>query len=168
MHLTQLGEYCISRFVNESMRKTSREIYFFIICGLLTACQIAAPPKQFDANAIVEKVAEPKPVSDKDNSSLNVKKGLLVSISVDGKISLTNEITGKTEDIGTTQNTQMLITRLKTMLSERKKNASEEQTENETTVYVRAPRSLSYEEVVSVVEAAKAAGAKPIGLQISD
>lgn len=38
----------------------------------------------------------------------------------------------------------------------------------EKTVFIKAPRSISYGEVMKVVDAVKGAGAEPIGLQIDD
>jgi biopolymer transport protein ExbD len=38
----------------------------------------------------------------------------------------------------------------------------------ETTVFVKAPRSLHYGDVVKVIDAIKGAGANPVGLQVDD
>ena len=38
----------------------------------------------------------------------------------------------------------------------------------EKTVFVKAPRSLKYGEVVKVIDAIKGAGASPVGLQVDD
>jgi biopolymer transport protein ExbD len=38
----------------------------------------------------------------------------------------------------------------------------------EKTVFVKAPRSLRYGEVVKVIDAIKGAGANPVGLQVDD
>jgi biopolymer transport protein ExbD len=38
----------------------------------------------------------------------------------------------------------------------------------EKTVFVKAPRSLHYGEVVKVIDAIKGAGANPVGLQVDD
>jgi|SRR5215472_4349816 len=38
----------------------------------------------------------------------------------------------------------------------------------EKTVFVKAPRSMPYGEVVKVIDAIKSAGAKPVGLQVDD
>jgi biopolymer transport protein ExbD len=38
----------------------------------------------------------------------------------------------------------------------------------EKTVFVKAPRSLPYGEVVKVIDAIKGAGANPVGLQVDD
>jgi biopolymer transport protein ExbD len=38
----------------------------------------------------------------------------------------------------------------------------------EKTVFVKAPRSLKYGEVVKVIDALKGAGANPVGLQVDD
>jgi biopolymer transport protein ExbD len=38
----------------------------------------------------------------------------------------------------------------------------------ERTVFVKAPRSLKYGDVVKVIDAIKGAGASPVGLQVDD
>jgi biopolymer transport protein ExbD len=38
----------------------------------------------------------------------------------------------------------------------------------EKTVFVKAPRSLRYGDVVKVIDAIKGAGANPVGLQVDD
>jgi biopolymer transport protein ExbD len=38
----------------------------------------------------------------------------------------------------------------------------------EKTVFVKAPRSLHYGDVVKVIDAIKGAGANPVGLQVDD
>jgi len=38
----------------------------------------------------------------------------------------------------------------------------------EKRVFIKAPRSLKYEQVVQVIDVVKGAGAAPIGLQIDD
>jgi biopolymer transport protein ExbD len=38
----------------------------------------------------------------------------------------------------------------------------------EKTVFVKAPRSLKYGDVVKVIDAIKGAGASPVGLQVDD
>jgi biopolymer transport protein ExbD len=40
--------------------------------------------------------------------------------------------------------------------------------EIEKTVFVKAPKSIKYGEVVKVIDAIKLAGATPVGLQIDD
>lgn len=44
--------------------------------------------------------------------------------------------------------------------------SNEEKTEK--TVFIKAPRSIAYGEVIKIVDAVKGAGATPIGLQIDD
>jgi biopolymer transport protein ExbD len=41
-------------------------------------------------------------------------------------------------------------------------------TEIEKTVFVKAPRSLKYGDIVKVIDTTKGAGATPIGLQVDD
>jgi biopolymer transport protein ExbD len=38
----------------------------------------------------------------------------------------------------------------------------------ERTVFVKAPRSMKYGDVVKVIDAIKGAGASPVGLQVDD
>ncbi len=89
---------------------------------------------------------------------------LVVTISGDEKLKLNQE------DIGTVSDTGPLGTRLAQVFEERKTTGGFKTgtQEVEKTVFIKAPRSIKYGKVVQVIDAAKAAGATPVGLQIDD
>lgn len=92
---------------------------------------------------------------------------LVVSIALTGKVTL------NFESAGTTDNTKPLVKRLKRILAERKQKrvyepGGEEERRIAAAVFIRAPKSTRYVAVVRVIDAIKAAGGNPIGLQIDD
>jgi biopolymer transport protein ExbD len=98
---------------------------------------------------------------------------LVVSIESDFSLKLNLDAAGSTND------TAPLSTRLTQIFKERRDNrAYEPGKENRMdlpeeeriakAVFVKAPRSLKYVEVVKVIDAIKGAGGNPIGLQIDD
>jgi biopolymer transport protein ExbD len=89
---------------------------------------------------------------------------LVVTISPDYKLKLNEDNMGATSDTGP------LASRLASLFQQRKvERAFRPGTEEvETTVFVKAPRSMKYGEVVKVIDAIKGAGANPVGLQVDD
>ena len=80
-------------------------------------------------------------------------------------------------NLGTTDDPALLVNKLKGVFSERKKNGvfSQHSLPSQTlderiqkTVFIKAPRTISYGNVIKVVDAVKGAGANPISLQIDD
>lgn len=80
-------------------------------------------------------------------------------------------------DMGTVDDTSKLSTRLTDLFNDRRKNRVyrdefvartdvPEEYRIEKTVFIRAPRSISYGEVAKVIDGVKGAGANPIGLQL--
>jgi biopolymer transport protein ExbD len=80
-------------------------------------------------------------------------------------------------DMGTVDDTSKLSARLAELFNERRKNRVyrdefiaradvPEEYRIEKTVFIRAPRSISYGEVAKVIDGVKGAGANPIGLQL--
>ena len=63
-----------------------------------------------------------------------------------------------------------LTNRLKGIFKDREANGvfRENSNEIEKTVFIKAPKTVKYGDVVRVIDAAKVAGADPIGLQIDD
>jgi biopolymer transport protein ExbD len=59
---------------------------------------------------------------------------------------------------------------LREIFKERENNGvfREGTNEVEKTIFIKSPRSVRYGDVVKVIDAAKTAGASPIGLQIDD
>ncbi len=101
---------------------------------------------------------------------------LVVSIDAQGNLRL-NE-----QEVGTVSAPQPLGVTLSQTFEDRKRNRAYREnilsdpnfanlTEDqriEKRVFIKAPRSLKYEQVVQVIDVVKGAGAAPIGLQIDD
>ena len=92
-------------------------------------------------------------------------KSLVVSLNLDFSVNL-----NKSTDLGTSSDPQKLIQKLSETFNAREANAvfRDGTNEVEKTVFIKAPRSIPYGEVVKIVDAIKISGASPIGLQIDD
>lgn len=99
---------------------------------------------------------------------------LVVTIEPDRTLKL-NSLT----DMGTVDDTGKLSARLAALFQEREKNHVyrdnmltridvPEKHRIEKTVFIKAPRSISYGEVAKVIDGVKGAGADPVGLQLDD
>jgi biopolymer transport protein ExbD len=99
---------------------------------------------------------------------------LVVTIKTDRTLML-NGI----ENVGTVSNTSQLSTMLVDLFQERKQNHDyrydlrdrtdlPEESRVQKTVFLKAPRSITYGEVTCVLDSIKGAGAGPVGLQIDD
>lgn len=90
---------------------------------------------------------------------------LIVTVNSDYSLKLNLE-----KDFGTVENPNKLIERLENVFAERTENGVFDESNKNIikTVFIKAPRSLPYGEVVKVVDAVKIAGADPISLQIDD
>ena len=96
---------------------------------------------------------------------------LVVIIGKDSSLTLNTE-----GGLGTTSDFEPLIARLRDVFDQRIQNGATSQNQNDTerpytdnierTVFIKAPKTLDYGSVARVVDAAKVAGAFPIGLQI--
>ncbi len=97
----------------------------------------------------------------------------MVTISVDGTLKLN----GLTDDMGTVQDTSKLSTFLVSLFKQREANHAyrydmvsrldvPEAKRIERTVFIKAPRSVSYGAVAKVIDGLKGAGAEPVGLQL--
>lgn len=108
------------------------------------------------------------PAEPKDQPQANVKPNpltLVVAISKETKgITLNNEPFGDVTD------TEKLGNRLKEIFKDRENNGvfREGTNEVEKTIFIKSPKSVRYGDVVKVIDAAKAAGASPVGLQVDD
>jgi len=100
---------------------------------------------------------------------------LLVAIESDGKLRLN----GLTQDMGTIDDPTNLLVKLTQVLDERTKNRVyryelltrtdlPESTRIQKTVFIKAPRTISYGEVARLIDGIKGTGADPIGLQLDD
>jgi biopolymer transport protein ExbD len=89
---------------------------------------------------------------------------LIIFVSKDGKLRV------NTEDVGDISDTAPLTANLTEKFSFREKNGvlREGSNEVEKTVFVKSPKTVRYGDVVKAIDAAKMAGADPIGLQIDD
>ena len=90
---------------------------------------------------------------------------LIVTVNSDYSLKLNLE-----KDFGTVENPNKLIEKLENVFSQRTENGVFDESNKNIikTVFIKAPRSLPYGEVVKVVDAVKIAGADPISLQIDD
>ena len=127
---------------------------------LLIIFRIIAPskPSRFKAKVPAEPKTEDKRV-DKPNPLT-----LVVSISNDLKVKL------NVDEAGNTSDASLLTSKLTQIFKDRAQNGviREGTNELEKTVFIKAPKSISYGEVVKVIDAVKTAQADPIGLQIDD
>ncbi len=132
-----------------------------VLLVLLIIFMVITPlkPSRFEAKV---------PAEPKDEQNVNVKPNpltLVIAISKETKaISLNNEPFGDVSD------PEKLANRLREIFKERENNGvfREGTNEVEKTIFLKSPKSVRYGDVVKVIDAAKAAGASPIGLQIDD
>jgi biopolymer transport protein ExbD len=100
--------------------------------------------------------------------------GLVVTIKYDGSLML-NSVT----DMGSVDDTSKLSATLSDLFQQRLKNRAysdrmrdrldlPDEMRIEKTVFIKAPRSIPYGEVVRVLDGLRGAGASPVGLQIDD
>jgi biopolymer transport protein ExbD len=100
--------------------------------------------------------------------------GLVVTIKSDRTLTL-----NRTADMGSVYDTSKLAATLADVFQQRRQNHAykyelrdradlPEDARIEKTVFIKAPRSLPYADVVRVLDSLKGAGASPIGLQIDD
>jgi biopolymer transport protein ExbD len=131
-----------------------------VLLVLLIIFMVITPlkPSRFEAKV----PAEPK------NEQQNVRANpltLVVGINRDTKaVTLNNEPYGDVSD------TEKLTNKLREIFKDREANGAfrEGTNEVEKTLFVKSPKLVKYGDVVKVIDAAKVAGAEPIGLQIDD
>lgn len=132
-----------------------------VLLVLLIIFMVITPvkPSRFEAKV---------PAEPKNQQNLDVKPNpltLVVSINPQTKaISLNNESAGDVSD------PSALTTKLTDIFKTRDANGvfREGTNEIEKTIFIKSPTSVRYGDVVKVIDAAKMAGAQPIGLQIDD
>jgi biopolymer transport protein ExbD len=135
-------------------------IIFMVITPLRPTRFKADIPTQRDPNEDLSQL-KPNPLT------------LVVSIGTDLQLKLNQESTGSVNDTG------YLSQRLRQVFQQRKEQRAykvgmetrtdvPEEDRIEKTVFIKAPRTLRYEEVVKVIDAIKGAGANPVGLQVDD
>ncbi len=133
-----------------------------VLLVLLIIFMVITPskPSRFEAKV----PAEPKP---EEQQAVVKPNPLTLVIAINNS---DKSITLNSEKVGDISNTGDLTAKLTQIFTERTSNGTfrEGTNEVEKTVFVKAPRSSKYGEVVKVIDSAKTAGASPIGLQIDD
>jgi biopolymer transport protein TolR len=137
-----------------------------VLLVLLIIFMVVSPLKPTSFNAKIPQ--EPKDI---DNIEQNIHP-LVVALEPNLSLRLNDE-----KDLGTAENTEMLVERLKLVFKERKENrvfaenaisddklSAEEKIEK--TVFIKASRGTDYGNVAKVIDAVKISGADPISLQI--
>lgn len=135
-------------------------IIFMVITPLKPSRFQADIPTQRDPNEDLSQL-KPNPLT------------LVVTISNDLQLKL------NADSIGSVNDTSPLSQRLAQLFQQRKETRAyrpgmetradvPEADRIEKTVFVKAPRSLKYGDVVKVIDAIKGAGASPVGLQVDD
>ncbi len=133
-----------------------------VLLVLLIIFMVITPmkPSRFEAKV----PAEPKP---EENQAPAKPNPLTLVVSVDKAsmgVMLNNEAAGDVSD------TSLLTNKLSEIFKQRENNLvfREGTNEVEKTVFVKAPRSVRYGNVVRVIDAVKLAGSDRVGLQIDD
>ncbi|MBA2378256.1 MAG: biopolymer transporter ExbD [Blastocatellia bacterium] len=132
-----------------------------VLLVLLIIFMIITPvkPSRFEAKV---------PAEPKNEQQLDVKPNpltLVVTINRDSRaLALNNDAAGNVED------PSALTARLREIFEQRTANDVRNDVTNqiEKTIFIKSPTSVRYGDVVRVIDAAKMAGAEPIGLQIDD
>ena len=132
-----------------------------VLLVLLIIFMVITPvkPSKFEAKV---------PAEPKNEQQLDVKPNpltLVVAINRENRsISLNNESAGSVDD------PTALTAKLTDIFNQRTTNGvfRENSNEVEKTIFIKSPTLVKYGDVVKVIDAAKMAGASPIGLQIDD
>ena len=132
-----------------------------VLLVLLIIFMVITPlkPSRFEAKV---------PAEPKDEQNVNVKPNpltLVVAINRD-----TKQVTLNNEPFGDVADTEKLENKLREVFKARENEGvfRENTNEVEKTLFIKSPKAVRYGDVVKVIDAVKAAGAQPIGLQIDD
>jgi biopolymer transport protein ExbD len=132
-----------------------------VLLVLLIIFMVITPvkPSRFEAKV---------PAEPKNQQNLDVKPNPLTLVIAINKA--TKGITLNNEPVGDVSDPSPLTAKLAEIFKQREINGvlRENSNEIEKTVFIKAPTSVRYGDVVKVIDAAKSAGASPIGLQIDD
>ena len=139
-----------------------------VLLVLLIIFMVVAPIRSSAFKARVP--AEPLP---ENNTRLDNPDTIVVSISAAGVIRINAESAGEVSD------TSKLVTRLSEVFGQRVANGNISGSfaddpgrpfpdRAERTVFVKAPKTVSYGDVARIVDAVKTAGAYPISLQLDN
>jgi biopolymer transport protein ExbD len=133
-----------------------------VLLVLLIIFMVITPskPSRFEAKVPAEPKDDQKDVILKPNPNT-----LIVFINREGAKLRLNQ-----DDIGDVSDTTPLTARLEEVFKDRESRGvlREGTNEVEKTIFIKAPKSVKYGDVVKVIDAVKLAGAQPIGLQIDD
>lgn len=133
-----------------------------VLLVLLIIFMVISPlkPTRFEAKV----PAEPK---EQDRSNPPQPNKLTLVVQID-KATLGLKL--NSEELGNVTDTSQLENRLKQVFEQRKNEGvlRDGTNEVEKTLFIKAPRSVKYGDVVKVIDGVKGAGAQPIGLQIDD
>lgn len=132
-----------------------------VLLVLLIIFMVITPvkPSKFEAKV---------PAEPKNQQNLEVKPNPLTLV-----VAINNQTKGVTlnnEPAGDVSDASALTARLQEIFKQRENNGvfRENSNEIEKTIFIKSPKSVRYGEVVKVIDAAKLAGASPIGLQVDD
>ena len=132
-----------------------------VLLVLLIIFMVITPvkPSRFEAKV---------PAEPKNQQNLDVKPNPLTLVI--GINSATKGVTLNNEAAGDVSDASALTSKLQEIFKQRENNGvfRENSNEIEKTVFIKSPKSMRYGEVVKVIDAAKLAGASPIGLQVDD
>src|SRR6478672_11301050 len=130
-----------------------------LVLLIIFMCITPLKPSRFEAKV---------PAEPKDQQDVNVKPNPLTLVVAINKE--TKGITLNNENFGDVSDTEKLNNKLSEIFRERENNGvfREGTNEVEKTIFIKSPKSVRYGDVVRVIDAAKAAGASPVGLQIDD
>jgi biopolymer transport protein ExbD len=130
-----------------------------LVLLIIFMCITPLKPSRFEAKV---------PAEPKDQQEVNVKPNPLTLVVAINKE--TKGITLNNENFGDVSDTEKLNNKLSEIFRERENNGvfREGTNEVEKTIFIKSPKSIRYGDVVRVIDAAKSAGASPIGLQIDD
>jgi biopolymer transport protein ExbD len=129
-----------------------------VLLVLLIIFMVVTPLKPKKFQTLVPEPPRPQDQQNATPSNLTLR----VDIMKDNKLLLNQE------EIGTVDNTGSLSSRLADILRQREEQRIYKPGTDivERTVFIKAPKSFKYGEVVKVIDAVKGAGAKPVGLQV--
>jgi biopolymer transport protein ExbD len=136
-----------------------------VLLVMLIIFMVAAPVKPHRFNAKLPAPPDDRPLPPNPDT-------LVVTINLDRSLKL-NGLT----DMGTVDDMTKLTQRLSSLFEERIKNHAyrpdmatrtdlAERDRIQKTVFLKAPRSISYGEIARVIDGLKDSGAEPIGLQL--
>ena len=132
-----------------------------VLLVLLIIFMVITPvkPSRFEAKV---------PAEPKNQQNLEVKPNpLTLVVAINGS---TKGITLNNNSAGDVSDASALTAQLQEIFKARETNGvfREGTNEIEKTIFIKSPTSVRYGDVVKVIDAAKMAGASPIGLQIDD